>query len=108
MPEGSFIVMMFCIALTASMFSILYTLRLALKYRRIKRDMRCIYRGVVHDIVSIIYDPNDWFKRSVRLRRDEFPYYFQVLISEIATVRSQHRIQANNRGGNHEGARYFR
>lgn len=88
MPEGSFIVMMLCAVVTASVVLILYILRLALKYRRIKRDMRCIYHGVVHDIVSIIYDSNDWFKRSVRLRRDEFPYYFQVLISEVATIRA--------------------
>lgn len=87
LQEGSVIVMMFYLIMAASVGLILYCARLAVKYQHIERDMRCVYSGVVYDVMEIVYDRDDWFKRSVRLRQEEFPYYFNVLISEENTVR---------------------
>lgn len=86
MPEGSVILLMFCLTITAHAGVVLYSVLLALKYRHVKRDMRCIYHGVVYDIMEIIYDRDDWFKRSIRLRHEEYPYYIIVLISDTDTV----------------------
>lgn len=78
---------MLCLFVMASAGLILYCALLAVKYRHIERDMRCVYSGVIYDVMEIVYDRDDWFKRSVRLRQEEFPYYFNVLISEVNTVR---------------------
>jgi len=87
LQEGSVIVMMFCLIMAAAVGLISYAVRLSIKYRHIERDMRCVYRGVVYDVMEIVSDQDDWFKRSVRLRHEEYPYYINVLISEVHTVR---------------------
>ncbi len=87
MPEGSIIVLFFGLAVAAAGVGAVYCLRLALKYRRIERDMRCIHNGAELDVMEIVYDRDDWFRRRVRLHKDSYPYYEDVPISDVRAVR---------------------
>lgn len=87
MPEGSIILMCFGLVIAVSFAVAVYCLQLARKYRRIERDMRCIHEGAEQGVMEIIYDRNDWFIRSVRLHKDTYPYYVDVLISDVRTIR---------------------
>jgi hypothetical protein len=86
-PEGSIIFLCFGLVIAASFAMVVHCLNLAHTYKRIERDMRCIHNGTEQDVLAIIHDRNDWFRRSVRLRKDTYPYYEDVLISDVRTVR---------------------
>lgn len=86
MPEGSTICIMLVFVLTAALGAGAYCLRLARKYKRIEADMRCLHEGVVHPVLEIIYDRNDWFMRKVRLHTETYPYVIDVPISEVRCI----------------------
>ena len=87
MPEGSMIVIGFGLMVTAAFASAVYCLLLAGKYRQIECDMRCVHNGEEKIVMDIIYNRNDWFMRSVRLHSEAYPYYEDVLISDVRASR---------------------
>lgn len=86
MGEGIIIILMLILVLLTAAAIIVYSMRLAQKYRRIEQSRQCIYDGELHKVDEIIYNRDDWFLRKVRFHTSHYPYVLEVLISDIDPV----------------------
>ena len=91
MGEGIIIIMMLVLMLLAAAGIIVYSMRLAQKYRRVEQDRQCVYEGELHKVDEIIYNRDDWFLRKVRFHTSNYPYVVEVLISEVQIMTPSYR-----------------